>query len=140
MKTIDAINIYSVLVNAKLTKVVDVKSKCAIVKILSSLRPIAESFEKDLKSVDKAAEGEGHEEMMSRAQKFNDLSDVEKIEVNKYFIPFNQRKEAMVKEFSEKEVETNFEKIDNVVVEQLIDSNPELTVGQIDLLVRFLVV
>lgn len=150
MKTIEIINIYAFLKEAKLTKMED-KDKFSIIKALMAMKPIAIGHEDFLENAKEKLKGDKHDEWTERARKFESENRGKKVEslsddelselksINEYFSAYNKSVEQCVREEAEKEADVAFEKLTEEAFGKLIASN-DWTCGQImelsDLIVK----
>lgn len=135
MKTSTIIEIYSVLREAKLTKM-ESKEKFQVIKIMRAMKPVAEEWDSFVKTIDEKLKGENHEEMLSKAQQWQKEGDKttlsldERMAVNEYFAKFNKDRMEMITSEQSKEVNVLFDKLTEEAFEHLVDSN-DFNVGQI---------
>lgn len=141
MKQSLVIKLFPVIEGAKVGSVSEVSEKVVILKILKELRPVVSSFEDFKKNAQKKAEGEGHDNFVEQAkewqanpEEFNKkTSDEERAAINKYFSEYQNRYEEMIAEEESAEVELK-NKIKKETFEQLIQSNPEWGLKEIELI------
>ena len=135
MKTSTIIEIYSVLREAKLTKM-ESKEKFQVIRIMRAMKPVAEEWDSFIKTMDEKLKGEHHEEMLAKAQQWQKegekttLSLDERMAVNEYFAKFNKDRTEMINSEQSKEVNVLFDKLTEEAFEHLVDSN-DFNVGQI---------
>lgn len=122
IKTIDAVNVFSAVEEAKLTKL----EGDEVFNVLSAIQAL-EAISKEYKSfTEKAAEKlkpENFEDLQKRAQNFNSLSNEEKIQTNKELSDFNTKVENVIKSKNEEAVEIEFEALSKESFSRLIKSN-----------------
>lgn len=135
MKTSTIIEIYSVLREAKLTKM-ESKEKFFVIKIMRVLKPVAEEWDSFVKTMDEKLKGEHHEEMLSKAQQWQKegekttLSLDERMAVNEYFGKLDKERRELIASEQSKEANVLFDKLTEEAFEHLVDSN-DFNVGQI---------
>lgn len=135
LKTKDIIGVYKVLSDAKLTKM-ESSDKFKVIKMMRAMRPIAEEWDSFLKTVDEKLKKDNHDNIIEKAQKWQQdgdkttLTTEEKIEINKYLVEFHKEKEECIREELEKDANLEFDKINDLAFEKLIDSN-DWEVGKI---------
>ena len=135
MKTSTIIEIYSVLREAKLTKM-ESKEKFQVIRIMRAMKPVTEEWDSFVKTMDEKLKGEHHEEMLAKAQQWQKegekttLSLDERMAVNEYFAKFNKDRTEMINSEQSKEVNVLFDKLTEEAFEHLVDSN-DFVVGQI---------
>lgn len=141
MKTIDIATIYSLLNEAKLTKMDDA-DKFKVIKALRKIKPIAKAYEDFIEDAKNKLKGEDFDKMFEKAQTWNKDNQGKKVgeltqeqiaelePINKYFAEYNQSVDKCVKEEAEKEVELTFDKLNEEAFGKLVASN-DWTCGQI---------
>lgn len=85
VKTLDAINVYSILAAVDMSKLKDTakEDKYAVLRICRVLEPIAQDMENFEKKARERLKPEGFDEVVEKSQRFDSLSNEEKIKVNK---------------------------------------------------------
>lgn len=141
MKTIEIANSYTVLNEAKLTKMEDA-DKFKVIKALRAIKTIAKGYEDFTEDAKEKLKGDNHDEMSKRGETWNkenkgkkigDLTteQVEELEaINKYFADYNKRIEDCLREEAEKEVELTIDRLSEDAFGKLVASN-DWTCGQI---------
>lgn len=135
MKTSTIIEVYQLLNTAKLTKM-ESKEKFQVIRIMRTMKPMAEEWDSFIKTMDEKLKGEHHEEMLAKAQQWQKegekttLSLDERMAVNEYFAKFNKDRTEMITSEQSKEVNVLFDKLTEEGFEHLVDSN-DFVVGQI---------
>lgn len=128
MKTSTIIEVYKALKEAKLTKM-ESKEKFAVIKIMRSIKPIAEEWDAFMATVDEKLKGENHEAIVAMIQQWQKEGDnttltmEERKEVNEYIAKFNAERNELINAELAKEVEVSFERISEETFERFIDSN-----------------
>ncbi|MDD3124114.1 MAG: hypothetical protein PHC62_11505 [Candidatus Izemoplasmatales bacterium] len=128
MKTLDVINVYKVLNEAKLSKMDD-SDKFKVIKAVRALRAIANDFEELVKDVQEKLKDESFAEMQAKAQKWQDegektsLSIDERKSINQYFSDYSNKVDKCLKEEGEKDNELTFEKLTDEALDKLSSSN-----------------
>lgn len=135
MKTSTIIEIYSVLREAKLTKM-ESKEKFQVIRIMRAMKPVAEEWDSFVKTMDEKLRGENHDVMLAKAQQWQKegekttLSLEERMAVNEYFGKLDRERRELIASEQSKEVNTLFDKLTEEAFEHLVDSN-DFVVGQI---------
>lgn len=128
MKKKDILAAYALVNNAKLTKLED-DGKFKVIKALKEMKPIVEDFQDFEKDARKKLEGENHEELVGKAQKWQEdgenttLTIKERKALDKYFAEYNDKVVACLKEEMEKDVNTNYAKLSEEELKKFIASN-----------------
>lgn len=122
------VSAYNVLVDAKITKMDDA-DKFKVIKALKELKAVATDFEDFRTDARKKLEGEGHEEMIRKAQQWQaegektTLTEEERVAVNKYLVGYNSKVAECVAEEAGKEHELDFEALTEDAFVKLLGSN-----------------
>lgn len=128
MKTEIIVSVFNLLSSAKINKVSD-SGKIKIIKAMREMKPIATDFDELVKDAREKLQGDNHDEMVEKAQRWQqkgdevDMTDEEKIAVNTYFAEYGQRIDACITEEAKKEHEMNFTKLTDEEFEGLLSSN-----------------
>lgn len=135
MKTKQVVEIYNVLCGAKLSKMED-KDKFLIIRAMRQFKPVAISYEDEMKDAKEKLKDERFEEMQNLAKeweenhgkqvKISDLPDSEVRnleEINRYFMAYHQNVDKYAKELLGKDNEFSYEKISEDSFEKLVSSN-----------------
>lgn len=128
LKTNEIVSIYSILKDAKLTKMESI-DKFKVLKMMRVMRGVADEWESFIQNVDSKLQKENHEEIIEKAKKWHlegentSLTNEERVEINKYLIEFQKEKDACVKDELDNVIDLDFEKINESAFEKLIDSN-----------------
>lgn len=130
MKIKDIVNTYKILGEAKVSSLEE-SEILKIVKARKTMRPIVEDFEAFLKDVQEKFKPENLEELQIKAQKWSELSDEEKIEINKTFRQYEQAINTALLEEQEKEFELNIDKLSEESVSKLLKDN-EWSINKLD--------
>ena len=142
LKTKEILSAYNIIKSAKYTKLDDA-DKIKVWKIARALKPIATKFEEDSKdAAEKFKPSEDFNERLQKAQEYERMvkdasADMTKLpmgaaqynEFVKEFQKYNKLVSDAVKEFADKEVEVEFEKLSEDAFGKLMTSN-EWTVEQ----------
>ena len=141
MKIKECIEAAALLKTAKVTKMEDA-DKLTVVKAMRALKQVASEYESLYNDMQEKLKGEYHTEMMNRAKLFNEhyaqtpyneLSAgvrKEREELNAYFMDYNSRLAAAMKEEEEKEVSPEYNRLTEDAFGKLIASN-DFSVEQI---------
>lgn len=143
IKTGDLLKVYNVLGNAKYSKMSD-DDKIKVWKITRKLKPVATKFEEDSKdAAEKMKPTEDFTERLQKAQEYERMvrdkdSDLQKLPMGaaeyeqfiKEFKDYNEVVGKAIKEFSDKEVEVDFEPLSEDAFGKLMASN-EWTMEQV---------
>ena len=130
MKIKDIVNTYKILGEAKVSSLEE-SEILKIVKARKTMRPIFEDFEAFLKDVQEKFKPENLEELQIKAQKWSELSDEEKMEINKTFRQYEQAINTALLEEQEKEFELNIDKLSEESVSKLLKDN-EWSINKLD--------
>lgn len=130
MKIKDIVNTYKILGEAKVSSLEE-SEILKIVKARKTMRPIFEDFEAFLKDVQEKFKPENLEELQIKAQKWSELSDEEKMEINKIFRQYEQAINTALLEEQEKEFELNIDKLSEESVSKLLKDN-EWSINKLD--------
>lgn len=149
LKTEKVLEVYQVLSSAKYGKL-EGDEQIKLVKILLAFKPTAEKFEADTKAAsDKLKEGfEGLDDRLQKANQYKDMAgdpnaDASMLpmgpaEYHKFihgeWAEFNKRVSAAVKDKANAEVKVEFEPISNAMLQKLMQSNSNWTIGQASIL------
>ena len=130
VETIKAVEAYRTLKMLKVAGMSD-EAMLAVWKNLKVLRPISETYDKDIEEVRATLQDEEFEKMQQRVkdaqeverrakEEVRDMTDAEKreiAEINAWFAAWNKKGEEYLKELAEKEVKVDIVEID---VEELL--------------------
>ena len=125
VKTIKAVEAYRALKVLKVSGMSD-EAMLAVWKNLKALRPISETYDKDIEEVRATLQDEEFEKMQQRVkeaqelerkvkEEVRDMTEAEKreiAEINTWFAAWNKKGEEYFKSLSEKEVEITIELLD----------------------------
>ena len=130
MKLKEIVNAYKALGEAKVSSLEE-SEILKIVKARKAMRSIVEDFEAFLKDVQEKFKPENLEELQIKAQKWSELSDEEKMEINKTFRQYEQAINTALLEEQEKEFELNIDKLSEESVSKLLKDN-EWSINKLD--------
>ena len=130
IKTIKAVEAYRTLKMLKVGSMSD-EAMLAVWKNLKALRPISETYDKDIEEVRATLQDEDFEKMQQRVkeaqeverrakEEARDMTAAEKreiAEINEWFAAWNKKGQEYLKELAEKEVKVDIVEID---VEELL--------------------
>ena len=130
VKTIKAVEAYRTLKMLKVGSMSD-EAMLAVWKNLKALRPISETYDKDIEEVRATLQDEDFEKMQQRVkeaqeverrakEEARDMTEAEKreiAEINAWFAAWNKKGEEYLKELAEKKVKVDIVEID---VEELL--------------------
>ena len=130
IETIKAVEAYRTLKMLKVAGMSD-EAMLAVWKNLKALRPVSETYDKDIKEVRATLQDEEFEKMQQRVkeaqelerrakEEARDMTDAEKreiAEINAWFAAWNKKGQEFFKELTEKEVKVDIVEID---VEELL--------------------
>lgn len=149
LKTEKVLEVYQVLSGAKYGKL-EGDEQVKMVKNLLAFKPTAEKFEADTKAAsDKLKEGfEGIDEKLQKANQYRDMLSDPNADASTFpmgpaeyhnfmhgeFAEFNKRVTAAVKSKAEANVSIEFEPISNAMLQKLMQSNSNWTIGQASIL------
>lgn len=125
VKNIKAVEAYRVLKNLKVSDMSD-EAMLAVWKNLKALRPVSETYDKDIEEVRATLQDEDFEKMQQRVkdaqeverqakEEVRDMTDAEKheiAEINAWFAAWNKKGEEYLKSLAEKEVEVDINPLD----------------------------
>lgn len=120
VKTIKAVEAYRALKTLKVAGMSD-EAMLAVWKNLKALRPISETYDKDIEEVRATLQDEEFEKMQQRVkeaqelerkvkEEARDMNEAEKreiVEINTWFAAWNKKGEEYFKELAEKEVKVD---------------------------------
>ena len=130
----DVLNAYPLINEAKLTKLED-EAKFKVIKACKEMKPIVvelQEFEKDAR---KKLEGENHEDIINKAQKWqqegdaSDLSLEDKKIINEYLTTYSNKISECLKDELNKSLELTYEKLTKDELKKFVASN-DWTVDQ----------
>mgnify|MGYP003420952439 FL=1 len=130
MKLKEIVNSYKAFGEAKVNSLEE-SEILKIVKARKAMRSIVEDFEAFLKDVQEKFKPENLEELQIKAQKWSELSDEEKMEINKIFRQYEQAINTALLEEQEKEFELNIDKLSEESVSKLLKDN-EWSINKLD--------
>lgn len=130
MKLKEIVSAYKALGEAKVSSLEE-SEILKIVKARKAMRSIVEDFEAFLKDVQEKFKPENLEELQIKAQKWSELSDEEKMEINKTFRQYEQAMNVALLEEQEKEFELNIDKLSEESVSKLLKDN-EWSINKLD--------
>lgn len=128
MKTIELNNAYTLLNAAKLSKMEN-SDKFKVIRAIRAMKPIVTDFEDFQKDAQERLKGEGHDEMVEKAQQWQregektTLTIEERTAVNEYLNGYNKRIMECVKTEAEKEHELQVESLSEEAFGKLLESN-----------------
>ena len=125
VKTIKAVEAYRALKTLKVGGMSD-DAMLAVWKNLKALRPVSETYDKDIEEVRVTLQDEEFEKMQQRVkeaqelerrakEEVRDMTDAEKqeiAEINTWFAAWNKKGEEYLKSLAEKEVEVKIDPLD----------------------------
>lgn len=126
MKLSVVIAAYKCLGEAKVTKVEE-SEVLKIVKNRKAMRAVAEEYDAFLKDCQEKFKPSNFDELQSKAQKWSELTDEEKVSVNNDLRDYEKKINDAVKEELDKEVEVTLEKLsENTLTKMLVENGWEL--------------
>lgn len=126
MKLREIIAAYKCLGEAKVTKIEE-SEVLKIVKNRKAMRAVAEEYDAFLKDCQEKFKPENFDELQSKAQRWNELTDEEKMSVNNDLRAYEKKINDAIKEELERKVEVTLEKLSaNTVTKILIENGWEL--------------
>lgn len=137
IKVGDAVKAYNTLTleaseNKPCFCILDLKNEDMFKVLYASdaLKPIAEAFNGFTKDALKRLRPEGYDKIEEKQQRFDDLTDEEKIEVNKAVGEYNRKFSECINGEAEREVEVRaYQHLSKEVFADLMKSNKELKLG-----------
>lgn len=130
MKIKEIVTAYKALGDAKVNNLEE-SEILKIIKARKAMRSIAEDFEAFLKDAQEKFKPENIEELQAKAQKWSDLSDDEKLELNKVLKLYETNINKALSEESEKEIDIKLEKLTEDSITKLLKNN-EWSVNKLD--------
>ena len=122
MKLEKIVTAYRALGEAKVTKL-DEGEVIKIVKARKAMRPYAEEYEAFLKDAQEKLKGEGFDELQAKVQKWAELTDEEKLAVNKELGEYQRKIDKTVQEELEREVDIEVDKLAEGSLPKLLQEN-----------------
>lgn len=122
MKLKQLFTAYKTLGEAKVTKL-EPSEVLKIVKARKAMRPHAESYEAFLKDCQEKFKPEFWDDIQAKAQKWDELSDLEKKGVNTVLMEYNNKINLAILEELEKEVELTVEKLNEDSITKILQEN-----------------
>lgn len=130
MKLKEAVSIYKVLGEAKVSSLEE-SEIVKIVKIRKALRQYAEEYDAFLKDAQEKFKPENFEQLQEKLQKWNELSEEEKINTNKEVKIYEIKINLAVGEELEKEIDITLEKLTEESLTKLLKHN-DWQLGKLD--------
>lgn len=130
MKIKEIVSAYKALGEAKVKDIEDSEIKKIVVN-RKNMRSVAEAFEAFLKDVQEKFKPEGWDGIQEKIQKWSELSDEEKIELNKIVKVYETHIQDSLKEEYEKEVEVTIETLSEETLTKLLKYN-DWSVSKLD--------
>lgn len=124
---------YAVLSLLKVNEL-DKKDKIALVKISNKMKSVANDLDEFRNEAMKRISPEGFDEIAYKVQAKANITPAEMLT----FVKVDKDLADCMKEEQEKEIELDIKPLKDSVLEKLIDSNPDLTVGQAEIIYDFL--
>lgn len=122
MKLKEIVSAYKALGEAKVNSLEE-SEILKIVKARKAMRTIAEEYDAFLKDVQEKFKPENFEELQSKVQKWAELTDEEKVEINKLLKAYETSiNNAIIAEL-EKEVDITVEKLNEDSITKLLKNN-----------------
>lgn len=122
MKLEKIVTAYRALGEAKVTKL-DEGEVIKIVKARKAMRTYAEEYEAFLKDAQEKLKGEGFDELQAKVQKWAELTDEEKLAVNKELGEYQRKIDKTVQEELEREVDIEVDKLAEGSLPKLLQEN-----------------
>lgn len=122
MKLEKIVTAYRALGEAKVTKL-DEGEVIKIVKARKAMRTYAEEYEAFLKDAQEKLKGEGFDELQEKVQKWAELTDEEKLAVNKELGEYQRKIDKTVQEELEREVDIEVDKLAEGSLPKLLQEN-----------------
>lgn len=122
LKTIEAVNAYNTVKDAKLTKMEE-GEQFSLILIMRSLKKAASDYGDFVKDAQEKLKPENFSDLQERAGRFPSLSDEEKIQTNRELQAYNEKVEKCVRPESEKQVEIDIEPLSREGFGRFMKSN-----------------
>ena len=130
MKIKEIVAAYKALGEAKVNSLEE-SEILKIVKARKTMRSIAEEHDAFLKDCQEKFKPENFDEIQSKIQNWKDLSDEEKVEVNKVLVEYQNKINSAILEEIEKEVDITIEKLNEDSITKLLKNN-EWSANKVD--------
>lgn len=123
---------YGALNSATLDKL-EFKDKSTILKALRVIKRVGRDYDDFVKDLGEKLKPKDWSEVEEKRSRFAALSPAEKIEINKTVMKYNEEVETATRDELDRVADelTDYTHITASVFEQLVESNPKLTAGQI---------
>lgn len=126
MKLNKVIAAYKCLGEAKVTKI-DESEVLKIVKNRKAMRAVAEEYDAFLKDCQEKFKPENFDELQSKAQRWNELSEEVKVKVNNSLREYEKKINEAVRDELDKEVDITLEALnDSTLTKMLVENGWEL--------------
>lgn len=122
MKIKEIVSAYKALGEAKLKDIEDSEIKKIVVN-RKNMRSVVEAFDAFLKDIQEKFKPENWDQAQEKIQKWSELSDEEKIELNKTAKTYEANIQNVLKEEAEKEVEVTIETLSEETLTKLLKYN-----------------
>lgn len=122
MKLEKIIAAYKILGEAKVTKIEE-SEVLKIVKARKAMRPFAEEYDAFLKDCQEKFKPDNFEEIQGKAQRWNELSDEEKKEVNTELISYQNKINSAVLDEIKKEIDLTVDKLNEETLTKMLQEN-----------------
>lgn len=122
MKIKEIVKAYKTLGEANISML----EESEIIKIISArsdMRQHVEKYDAYMQDVKDKFKPEGYDKVLIKAQKWHDLSDDEKIEINKIVKEYETRVNNAMAELNNKEVDINIEKLEKCSAVKILKYN-----------------
>lgn len=122
MKIKEAVSLYKILGEAKVSNLEE-SEIIKIVKVRKVLRSVVEEYEAFFKDAQDKFKPNDFEEVQNKIQRWNELTDEEKIAVNKSIKLYEAKINATVNEEAERELDIKVDKLTDDSITKLLKQN-----------------
>lgn len=122
MKIKEAVSLYKILGEAKVSNLEE-SEIIKIVKVRKILRSVVEEYEAFFKDAQDKFKPNDFEEVQNKIQRWNELTDEEKIAVNKSIKLYEAKINATVNEEAERELDIKVDKLTDDSITKLLKQN-----------------
>lgn len=141
-KTDEIVSVYKTLNNAKVTKM-SLEDKMTVVKLLCALKPISDGFDNYISTINEKFKDDKFKEMEEKVNEIEkgnkkNITEEEELSVKQYFSKYNKDITVAINEELNKEIEVEFNTINEDAFGKLVDSN-DFTCAQIVILLSIIV-
>lgn len=122
LKTIEAVNAYATLKDAKLSKMED-EEKFTVILAMRKLKGVVTAYEDFSKDAQEKLKPDNFDDLQDRAQRFDTLDNEEKVKTNKELAAYNRSVSNCVRPEQEKVNELEYDPLSKEAFSRLVKSN-----------------